>query len=82
MAKKIDAAEAVKAFAKLKIQVQTARELSELMVKGKDGGRDREAFETKMAPLAAAHVLSAMRADDGTVTIVTSDGKKYSTAAE
>ena len=79
MAKKIDAAEAVKALAKLNIQVQVARKVT---VKGKDGGRDREAFETKMAPLAAAHVLSAMRADDGTVTIVTSDGKKYSTAAE
>ena len=78
MAKKIDAAEAVKALAKQDIKVQVARKVT---LKGKDGGRDRDAFETEMKPLAAAHVLAAVQADNGAVTITTSDGKKYSTAA-
>lgn len=76
MANKIAAAEAVKAFRGRNIQVQTAERA---VVKGGDG-RDRPAFKTSMTSLRAEHVIGASESD-GTVTIVTIDGKRHSATA-
>jgi len=72
----ISAAEALKAF-KGKIEVQTAKAVN---VKG-ENGKERDAYDVKMAPLATEHVLSAKRYDDGRVTITTIDGRKHEAGA-
>lgn len=76
--KSVSAAEAVKLFSKQNITVQTAKRIS---VKG-DDGKVRDAFQTKNAELRAEHVLAAKQTDDGTVTITTIDGQKYSVVSK
>lgn len=72
----IAAADAVKFFAKSNVMVQTAKAVK---VKDKDSGKLRDAFETAMVPLAAAHILAAADYGDR-VVITTTDGRKHEAA--
>lgn len=71
-ATQIAAADAVKFFARSKIEVQTARPISR---KGEDG-KVHEGFDVKMAALAEEHILAASDLGDR-VRITTIDGQKY-----
>jgi len=73
----IKASEALQAFKGGKIEVQTAKPVK---VKGEDG-KERDAYEVKLAPLAAEHILAASKYDDGRVVIVTIDGRKHEARA-
>lgn len=75
--KTIAAAEALKVFGKMDIQVQEAMPAK---LKGEDG-KERPGFKTQMKPLAEKHVLSAAKYDDGHVSIVTIDGRRHEAAA-
>jgi hypothetical protein len=69
-------AAAIGLFASQGIEVATAEPIK---VKDKeDPSKVRDAFKTDTVKLAEAHVLAAKQAPDGTVTITTIDGKKYS----
>lgn len=74
----VAAAAAVAAFAGQKIEVQTARKITQ---RDKETGKEREAFETKMERLAPEHVLSSYEAEDGTVTVITIDGRRHQVVA-
>ena len=81
-AKELDAAEAVKRFARQDITVQTA---TPVMIKvkdadGKETGKERAGFKTKDEKLAADHILRAVKRDNGTVVITTIDGRRYEAA--
>jgi hypothetical protein len=73
MAKEIAAADAVKFFSGVTVQVAKATKL-----KGEDG-RERPGFATKDESLAAAHVLAARDYGDR-VVITTLDGQKHEAA--
>ena len=75
--KTIEAADAVKLFDKQSIEVQEAKPVQKVG----DDGKVRPAFDTKMKPLAAKHVLSARQYDDGKITIVTIDGRRHEARA-
>lgn len=75
----ISAAEAVKLFAKQNITVQTAKRVK---VTDKETGKVSEPFETKQAPLAAEHVIAVKTLDNGSVRIVTIDGRRYEAAGK
>lgn len=78
MAKKtIAAAEAIKSFKSAAIEVQVATPVKK---KG-DDGKVRSAFDVKMKPLAAEHILNACSYDDGRVAITTIDGRRYEARA-
>jgi hypothetical protein len=77
-AKDIAAADAVKMFASQKIQVNVAKRIK---VRDKDTGATKESFQTAVADLAPAHVISAADFGDR-VVIVTRDGQKYEAAAK
>ncbi len=67
------AAEAIRLFRGQKIEVQTA---TPAKIKGEDGV-ERDGFKTEMKALAAEHVLSAKKWENGKVTITTIDGERY-----
>ncbi len=71
----VPAAEAAKLFRTQTVQVGTR-----VKVKNPAGGRDLETFRAETVPLKAEHILAAVKADDGTVSITTVDGRKYSAA--
>ncbi|MGQ0545549.1 MAG: hypothetical protein ACT4P3_09490 [Betaproteobacteria bacterium] len=73
--KDIRAADAVKLFRNVKVQIATP-----VTVKGEDG-KERPGFKTEDVALAAEHVLSARRYEDGRVAIVTIDGRKHEARA-
>lgn len=74
---KFSAVAAAAAVALFRDQKITVQEATPIKVKG-DDGKIRDAFETKMVSLKPAHVLAAKQYEDGTVTVVTLDGQRYS----
>lgn len=76
MAKKISAAEAMKAFKGKSITVQTARQVE----KDVDGEK-KKVTETKDVPLSDKLITGAAQHDDGRVVITTIDGKKHEVEA-
>lgn len=68
-----DIGAALKLFAGQAIKVQVATKAKK---KGEDG-KEREIFVTQDKPLAPELVLSAKQWSNGTVSITTSDGKRY-----
>ena len=71
------AADAAKLFRNVTVQTATA-----VTVKDEKTGKTRSAFKTDTVALKAEHILAARRAEDGTVSITTVDGKKYSAAGK
>lgn len=68
----INAADALKLFARAGIKVQEAKP-----VKKEVDGRVRTVMETKDVPLAEEHILGARRYANGLVTITTIDGQRH-----
>lgn len=81
--KDMNAADAVKLFAKQNIKVQEATAVNVAIkdADGNDTGKVRPAYETKMAALDEDHVISAKKYDDGRVTITTIDGRRFEAAS-
>ena len=71
--KAMTAADAVKLFGKVNIQVRVAKRI---VVRDKESGKSRDAVEAKEVDLAAGHILDAVDFGDR-VVITTTDGQKY-----
>lgn len=73
----ITPAEAVKAFAKRNITIQTATPIKAPGNTLSGASRERDQYEVKYVPLKAEHILAAKRYFDGRVSIVTIDGRRF-----
>lgn len=71
----IDAADAIKALGAV-LKDATVQVAKSKKAKGEDG-KIREGFDVKNVPLAAEHVLSAKKWNDGRVSITTIDGQRF-----